>query len=150
MCNEYEYSRNKSKLVYKRKNDKSEKNTYNIKIATGEINGLNKEPYYHNDLCAYFWDITFSNTSCFLFNNIPFIKVGNTEEESISFCNKLKKVFKEANIHDGERVAIIFKNSGKVIAIGKLGLNLWIDVRNNFALKTFKELKINIRSLRLY
>lgn len=52
-----------------------------INIATARIKGLKKPPYYFNHLCYYAWDIMFEDTSTLLFDNLTFIKVGNTTEE---------------------------------------------------------------------
>lgn len=121
-----------------------------IGIATARINGLNKSPYYFDHRCYYAWSITFSDTSHIFFNNLPFIKVGDTEEEGERTCNRLKENFKEAHIFDGEKVAVIFGNDDNVLAIGSLGENSWIDVTDKFVKKTFDELNIVVTSLIVY
>lgn len=85
-----------------------------------------------------------------LFNNIPCIKVGDTEEEGVAFCNQLKENFKQANIYDGDKVAILFGANGSVRAIGRAGQDSWIDVTDKFVKKTFKELNIVITSLKVH
>lgn len=121
-----------------------------INIATSRIEGLTKPPYYFDHRCFYAWSITFSDTSTLLFNNLPFIRVGDTEEEGEKFCNQLKENFKEAHIYEGNKVAVIFKNDGNIIAIGSLGADLWIDVTDKYVKKTFEELNIVITSLKVY
>jgi hypothetical protein len=121
-----------------------------INIATARIEGLTKPPYYFDHRCFYAWSITFSDTSTLFFNNLSFIKVGDTEEEGENFCNQLKENFKEAHIHEGDKIAVIFENDCNVIAIGSLGEDLWIDVTDKFVKKTFEELNIVITSLRVY
>lgn len=121
-----------------------------LNIATARINGLTNSPYYHSHLCFYAWDITFSDTSTSLFFNLPYIKVGDTEEEGEIFCNQLKKNFEEAHIYEGDKVAIIFGENGIVKAIGRLGADLWIDTNDKFVKKTFAELNIVITSLEVY
>lgn len=121
-----------------------------VNIATARIKGLKKPPYYFNHRSYYAWDIMFEDTSTLLFNNIPFIYVGNTEEEAEIFCNQLKENFKEAHIYDGEKVAVIFGDNGRVLAIGNTGTDEWIDTTDKFIKKTFAELNIIITSLEVY
>lgn len=121
-----------------------------INIATARIEGLTKSPYYFDHHCFYAWDVLFSHTSTLLFKNLPYIKVGDTEQEGEIFCNQLKENFKEAHICDGDTVAVIFGNDGNVIAIGCIGNDLWIDTTDKFALKTFEELNIVITSLKVH
>lgn len=121
-----------------------------INIATARIDGLTKQPYYFDHHCYYAWDIMFNDTSTFLFDNIAFIKVGKNKEEGEKFCNQIKENFREANIYDGERVAVIFGDDSRVLAIGKIGDDMWIDTADKFAKKTFAELNICITSLRVY
>lgn len=92
----------------------------------------------------------FYDTSTLQFNNLPFIKVGDNEEEAETFCDQLKENFKQAKIHNGDKVAILFETNGFVRAIGNIGQDLWIDVDNNFLKKTFKDLGIIITSLKVY
>ena len=121
-----------------------------INIATARINGLTKPPYYFDHRCFYAWNITFLDASILSFRNLPFIKVGDTEEEGEIFCNQLKENFKEAHIHEGDKIAVIFKNDGSVIAIGSLGEDLWIDVTDRFVKKIFEELNIVFTSLKVF
>lgn len=121
-----------------------------VQVATARIEGLNEPPYYFDHHCYWVWDIKFSDTSTLLFNNIPFIKVGDTEEEGVAFCNQLKENFKQANIYDGDKVAILFGKDHRVIAIGCIGQDSWIDVNDKFVNKTFKELNIAIMSLKVH
>ena len=121
-----------------------------INIATARIEGLTKSPYYFDHHCYYAWDIMFSDTSTSSFHNLPFIKVGDTEEEGNTFCNQLKKNFEDAHIYEGSKVAVIFRNDGFIIAIGNLGEDSWIDVTAKFVKKTFEDLNIVITSLTVY
>lgn len=122
----------------------------NVNIATAQIDGLAKSPYYFEHHCYYAWDIMFRNSSTFAFNNLPFIKVGNTEEEGKLFCNQLKENFKKAHINDGDKVAVIFEDNGCVLAIGNIGEDSWIDITDKFVKKTFAELNIVPTSLKVY
>lgn len=92
----------------------------------------------------------FEDTSTFSFRNLPFIKVGDTKEEGEIFCNQLKENFKEAHIYDGDKVAVIFGDDGCVLAIGSMGEDAWIDTTDKFVKKTFAELNIVIKSLKVY
>ena len=121
-----------------------------ICIATAQIRGLNDSPYYFEHHCFYAWRIIFLKPSTIRIDNLPVIPVGETKEEGEKFCNQLKQNFREALIHEGEKVAVIFEDDGQVLAIGSLGSNLWIDTRDKFVKKTFKELNININSLKVY
>ena len=121
-----------------------------LNIATGRIRGLKDSPSYYEARCFYSWDITFHDTSTFLFDNI-FIKVGKEKEESEIFCNQLKENFKEAQIYDGDRVAVIFDEEGSVLAIGSTREeDVWIDTTDKCVKKTFAELDIIITSLTVY
>lgn len=121
-----------------------------VNIATARIKGLKKSPYYFDHHCYYAWDIMFEDTSTLFFYNLPFIKVGNTEEEGEVFCNQLKENFNEAHIYDGDKVAVIFGDDGRVLAIGNTGEDAWIDTTDKFVKKTFAELNIVITSLKVY
>lgn len=121
-----------------------------VNIATARIKGLEKPPYYSEHYCYYVWDIMFEDTSTLSFRNLPFIKVGDTKEEGEIFCNQLKENFKEAHIYDGDKVAVIFGDDGCVLAIGSMGEDAWIDTTDKFVKKTFAELNIVIKSLKVY
>ena len=114
-----------------------------INIATARIKELTKMRYYSNHRYFYTWSITFSHPSTLIFNNLPFIKVGDTEVEGEIF-------FKEAHIYEGNKVAVIFGNDGNIIAIGNFGEDLWIDATDKLVKKTFKELNIVVTSLKVY
>ena len=113
-----------------------------IEIGTARINGLNKPPYYFEHRSYYVWDIMFSDTSTLSFNHLTNIWVGDNKEEAEIFCNQIKEKFRQANICDGNKVAVIFGKDCKVRAIGCKGKDLWIDVNDGFTQKTFKELNI--------
>ncbi len=121
-----------------------------INIATACIEGLDKQPYCMDHESYYAWSITFSHTSTLGFYNLSNIKAGKTAGEAEKFCNQLKEKFEEANICDGDRVAVIFGDDGYVLAIGNIGEDLWIDTTDKFVKKTFKELNIIITSLKVY
>lgn len=121
-----------------------------INIATARITGLTEPPYYFDHHCYYAWDIVFQDASTFAFNNLPSIKVGETEEEGEIFCNILKENFKRAHIYDGDKVAVIFGNDGYILAIGKPGKDVWIDTNDKFKVKNFKQLNVVITSLKVY
>lgn len=120
-----------------------------INIATAEIEGLAKPPYYFEHHCYYAWGITFNKPSTLIFRNLPYIPLGNTEEEAEIRCKEIKAVFKNANIHNGDKVAILFDDIGEIIAIGRVAKDVWIDVRDNFTKKTFAQLNIVITSLKV-
>lgn len=121
-----------------------------VNIATARIEGLKKAPYYFDHHCYFAWNIMFSDTSTLGFTNLPFIKVGDTEEEGVVFCNQLKENFKQANIHDGDKVAVLYEANGHVRAIGCIGQDSWIDAEDKFVKKTFEELNIVITSLKVH
>lgn len=123
----------------------------NIGIATAHMRALSKYPFYFGVRGYYAWSIMFYNTSTFKFHNLPFVKVGDTRQEAEATCQKFKNNFKQAQIFDEEKIAIIFNlDNGDVIAIGKIGANSWIDVRNHFSNKDFNELNIKIDCLTVY
>lgn len=120
-----------------------------INVATARINGLKNPPYYYDRKNYYAWDITFDDASTLLLKNLPFIKVGNTEEEGEIFCKHLKKIFNDAHINENDKVSVIFGDDGRVLAIGNLGEDVWIDTIE-FCKKNFAELNIVITSLKVY
>ena len=64
-----------------------------VNIATAQIQGLTEPPYYYNPNHCYYWNILFEDPSTLLLKNLPFIEVGNTQEEGEIFCNQLKENF---------------------------------------------------------
>jgi len=122
----------------------------NVNIATAQIKGLKNSPYYFKHHCYYAWDIMFEKTSTLLFDNLAFIKVGDHEKDAVIFCDKIKENFSEAHIYDGNKVAVLFGDDGKIIAIGNIGEDAWIDVTDGFVKKTFENLNITITSLKVY
>ena len=122
----------------------------NVNIATTRIKGLEKTPYYFEHHCYYVWDIMFHNSSTLSFNNLPFIIVGNTEEEGNLICNQLNENFREAHINEGDEVAVLFDGNGCILAIGNIGEDSWVDITDGFDKKTFAELNIVPTSLKVY
>lgn len=121
-----------------------------VNIATARIYGLTKSPYFFEFQNYYTWKIMFSDASSVIFRDLTFIDVGDTEEEAEIRCNQLKENFKQAHINEGDKVAVIFENDGRVRAIGCIGKDLWIDTCDGFVKKTFEELNIIITSLKVY
>ena len=115
-----------------------------INVGTGRIKGLTNSPYYFEPFCFYVWSITFSDTSTMMFDNMPYIKVGETEEEANHFCNQIKSNFKKAGISEKDRVSVLYENDGSVIAIGKKSSDSWIDCTDKFAIKSIEDLGIVI------
>jgi len=121
-----------------------EKRTIGITSAT--IRGLNEKVYYLDAKCFWAWDIKFESYPLFTFTNLCFLCMGETEDEARKTRRKIKKIFDNNYIHDGDRVAIIYDNDG-VVAIGKNRHDCWIHVRDKYKFKTFKELKLNFDEL---
>ena len=122
----------------------------NINIGTAIITGLTKPFYYFEHRCWYAWDIMFKDPSTLMFNNLPYIKLGESEEQAKFKHAQILRNFKEAHIHEGESVAVIFRNDGFVVAIGKLGQNVWIDCLDNFCPKPFRGLYHRVSGLSVY
>ena len=87
----------------------------------------------------YYWHI-----------NIHCVNVGSTEEEAKETCNRLKQNFSNAGICDTDKVAVLLDDENHIVATSRLGRDLWIDVRDDFKVKTFEELNIVIKSLKVY
>lgn len=122
-----------------------------IQVAYATINGVTSEPYWFEHKSYFVWDIIFSKSSCTLFSDLPYIKVGDTWEEAHKFCVQLKKQFARAKIADGDKVTVLFGNDGHPIAIGSTRKkDSWVDVRDNFTKKSFKELNILVTSLEMH
>lgn len=122
-------------------------NSKKIGIATAEFSGLHKKTKYFSRYDCYACDIVLSNSSSLL----PYIIIGKTEEEAEEFKNRIKKIFKDANIFTKEKFIVMFEqDTNSVLALGAIGKNFWIDVNDRFKTKTFEELNINIASLKVY
>lgn len=121
-----------------------------IGIVTARIHGLNKPCYYFEAKCFWAFDIMFSGLHTLSFN-LPFIYLSeDSEEEANQTLEELKKNFSDAGISDGNLVAILVGDNGDVRAIGAMGCDMWIDVKDKFVPKTFKELDIIITSLSVH
>ena len=121
-----------------------------VNIATARIRGLTERPNFLSDRGYFSWNITFDEKSILIFINLSFINMGYTETEAEFFCNQIKVRFKSAQIYEGDKVAVIFRDDGRVVAIGNMGEDVWIDTTNQFVKKTFAELNIVITSLAVY
>ena len=73
-----------------------------------------------------------------------------TRQEANEVCRQYKNAFKKANIREGAEVALICNTKGDILAIGRTNRDSWVDVyQDRFKVKTFKELKLNISSLKV-
>lgn len=121
-------------------------------IATAKIKGLDTKPSYWEHHCNYIWSIPFEEPSTFV-GNLALIEMGDTLAEALDYYYLFKDNFDEALICEGDKVSILFDDLGnfaEILAIGCIGKDSWIDVRDQFSLKTFKELKIKVDSLKVY
>ena len=121
-----------------------------INMAFARIEDERAMPLYLTDLCCYIWEITFEYVSTKKFNNPLNIKVGDTEAKAIAARHQIVLNFSEANIHWGDKVAIIFNEEGNILALGKMEEDVWLDVTQDFKKKSFAELNIDITSLKIY
>lgn len=112
-----------------------------IGITSATIKGLNDKVYYFDAKCFWAWDITFKDYPLFTFNNMCWLYMGESQQEASKARRKIKKIFDDNGIYDGNRVAIIYDNDG-VVAIGKSHHDCWIHVRDKYKVKTFKELNL--------
>ncbi len=120
-----------------------------IVIATAKIEGVEKEPYWFDHHCYWAWSLRFTEASnIFAFYNKPVITLSKDKDEAWKICDKWKKAFKKADIHEGDTVALICNTKRDILAIGSLSRDCWVDVYQNiFTVKKFKDLKINVSSL---
>lgn len=126
--------------------------SYDIGIGIARISGIEKESYYFEEKSYYAWSIKFSKVSTAWLNNLPFIYLGNTIEEASVKVKEYRNNFKLAKIYENEMVSVMFdtNNQNDIIAISSLGRNRWLDIRDDFRLKSFAELDIKIESLVIY
>ncbi len=115
-----------------------------VSEATARMNALSDPPFYWPHACIYAWNIILEDTSTLMFRHPSFFKMGDTLEEAVEYCNKVKEIFKEAGIHDGDMVDLLFERDGHVRAIGNKERNVWIDLNDKFATKTFNQLGVVI------
>lgn len=121
-----------------------------LNIATAKISGMESSPYYFEHKCYWAWGIQFEGCSYFFLPSLPFLKMGDTEDEAQLFCNTVKSNFHSAGIYEESKVVILFSNNGTVIAIGRVGQDIWIDINDKFRKKTFKELNIKVSTLKVF
>lgn len=122
----------------------------NVSIVTARITGLESLPKCIGKK-KYAWEIKFFDmSSAYEFDNSISIEVGDTEELARAFSNKFKGNLKQAGILEAQPVAVIFDDGGSVIAIGRTKEDVWIDINDKFAKKTFKDLNVIITSLKVY
>lgn len=116
-----------------------------IGITSATIEGLDKKPYHFKEKCCWAWNLLFSDRpSTFL--NLCAMYMGKNKTEALETYYSFKNTFTDNFIFDGDRVAVIYDDAG-IVAIGKNGKDSWIDVRDKFKEKTFKELNLIIESL---
>ena len=117
-----------------------------IHIAVATIHGVDDAIEYIKEKDFYSWSLTFTNTTASFFN-LAHIYLG--KEYDVAECIKadFKERFTRAKIFDGNRVAVIFDDSGNILAIGAINSQLWIDTNNKFTTKRFKDLNLNLDSL---
>lgn len=125
-----------------------------LNIATGYIRGVNVHPkvdpeYFTHKQIIYVWSLNFEKTSTNV-NNIRVALNTHFKEDAERFYQKVKENFEKANVRENDRVIIIFANDGSIVAIGNRGQDKWIDVNDEFRVKSFKEFKITVTSLRAY
>ena len=72
------------------------------------------------------------------------------EETTDSIYNFILSNLEQVNIHDGDKVAVIFDEEGNILALGKMKEDVWLDVTDDFKKKSFAELNIDITSLKVY
>jgi len=116
-----------------------------IGITIGKINGLNTKPFKCNEY--WNWDIGFRCETPF--DKILIPHVGISQAEAYATCDEIRKTFTNNSMGEGQKVAVLFSRNG-IIAVGRNGRDCWIDVTDNFKVKTFKQLNIPISSLTLY
>lgn len=116
-----------------------------ISIATARIK-LTNDIVSNSSGNYYTWKIDFSEKV----TGKILIKAGEIYEDALDYCNQIKKIFEQAQIDDGDKVAIIFNEKGNIRAISRIREDSWIDVKDNFVQKTFKGLNIKIGHLKVY
>lgn len=124
-----------------------------VSIGTARISGIGikDKPYLCQHYLHWAFDILFHDASTKKIENITNIKVGNNKDEAKLFSNEIKnRIRDEIHIDNGSKVSLIFSETGRVRAIGAIGRDLWIDVDDKFAVKTFEDLNVVITSLKVY
>ena len=126
--------------------------SYELGISIARISGLEKDFYFFDEKRYYAWKIKFSKVSTIWIGNLPFIYLGKTEKEAKKTIAKYKNNFSEAKITENDMVAVMFdiNDMNEIIAIESLGHKKWVDVRDGFKVKSFKELELEIKTLRVY
>ena len=73
-----------------------------------------------------------------------------TGDEALETFLNLKATFAALDISDGSEVIVLYNDDGKILAIGAIGTDAWIDTNDNYKIKSFKDLNIIITSLKVY
>ena len=98
-----------------------------VGISTARIKGLKEEPYWFEHHCFWAWGINFEEASYLGFLNLSTIYLDEEEEKAEDVCNKFN-----------------------IMAIGRIGADKWVDVKDKFVCKTFKDLNIIIAALKIH
>ncbi len=120
-----------------------------ISIGTARIEGLTYEPHYDEAQHHFYWKFSFHDSSMLFYQDISFICIGDDRDAAKGHFAIVCELFRTANIYEGDKVAVISDDNGKVLAIAGIGEEKWIDVRD-YRLKLFKNLDIQYDSLRVF
>ena len=121
-----------------------------ITIGTSRIEGLTYEPHYDEENHYFYWKFTFTDSSMLLYQDLSFVCIGDDREAAKGHYAEVCEKLRACDIREGEKVAVLSEDDGKVIAIAGIGEETWIDVKDWYTLKSFKDLFAPYDSLRVF
>lgn len=121
-----------------------------MNVALGKIRGLDRPKYYCKEKGRYHWWLHFTDTTTSRFHNLAGIYLSEDEDEAEKVLQQFKKNFKAVGIKEDMEVIVLFEDDNFVYAIGLPERDLWIDVNDQFIVKTFGELDVLATSLKMY
>lgn len=124
--------------------------TKSLNIATAQIYGIEENPSWFEHRCFFAWYLHFTMPSYYRLEPVLVLNVGKTFDEVKSFFPTFRNKMRQIQIEEGQMVGVIFENDGHIRAFAATGSNYWVDVQDQFKIKTFKELGIEFDALNVY
>lgn len=120
----------------------------NARITTARICGLNGNAHYYKEKGVYTWNVGFADAATSI-QKYWILKAGNTEAEVKKYQKKITKKLAEFQIFNGNKVALLFDDTGTVLAIAPIGQDVWFSIKDEkMVKKSFDDYKIT--SLKVY
>ena len=115
-----------------------------VSISSARIHGLNNEKYYSENYSCYQWSFHFMEDSIVKYIGWDDVNIflKKDEEEAEELLKQYKKNFENVEIYDGDEVDVLYGVDKRVVAIGNVQKDIWLDVIDNFVIKPFSKLYV--------